>query len=75
MQAEGNDSDCGLMPVYFVPDPIRGGDNILVLCEVLNPDMTPHSTNTRKETELISKKYGSITIIFYQKINLLILNI
>ena len=29
------------------PDPIRGGDNILVLCEVLLTDMTPHPTNTR----------------------------
>tara|TARA_A100001037_G_scaffold260162_1_gene248349 strand:- start:919 stop:1965 length:1047 start_codon:yes stop_codon:yes gene_type:complete len=56
-QAEGASSDCVLNPVFICPDPIRGGDNILVLCEVLNPDMTPHSTNTRKETELISKKY------------------
>lgn len=56
-QAEGASSDCVLNPVFICPDPIRGGDNILVLCEVLNPDMTPHSTNTRKETELISEKY------------------
>ena len=56
-QAEGASSDCVLNPVFICPDPIRGGDNILVLCEVLNPDMTPHATNTRKETELISEKY------------------
>ena len=24
------------------PDPIRGGDDVLVMCEVLLPDMTPH---------------------------------
>ena len=36
MQAEGTDSDCALIPVYFTPDPIRGGDNILVMCEVYN---------------------------------------
>lgn len=34
-------------PVRVVPDPIRGGDNVLVMCEVLNPDGTPHETNTR----------------------------
>ena len=34
LQADGNDSDCALKPVYFVPDPIRGGDDILVMCEV-----------------------------------------
>lgn len=56
-QAEGSSSDCVLNPVFICPDPIRGGDNILVLCEVLNPDMTPHSTNTRKATELMSEKY------------------
>tara|TARA_Y100001970_G_scaffold204893_1_gene249473 strand:+ start:5571 stop:6617 length:1047 start_codon:yes stop_codon:yes gene_type:complete len=58
-QAEGASSDCVLNPVFICPDPIRGGDNILVLCEVLNPDMSPHTTNTRKETEMISKKYAN----------------
>ena len=29
------------------PDPIRGGDDVLVMCEVMNPDSTPHATNTR----------------------------
>ena len=51
MQAEGNDSDCALIPVYFTPDPIRGGDNILVMCEVNNADGTPHATNTRAHIE------------------------
>jgi len=46
-QAPGNNSDCVLQPVLVVPDPIRGGDNKLVLCEVLLTDMTPHKTNTR----------------------------
>lgn len=31
----------------MVPDPIRGGDNVLIMCEVMNPDGTPHETNTR----------------------------
>ena len=35
-----------LKPVAQFPDPVRGGDNILV-CEVMNVDMTPHASNTR----------------------------
>ena len=46
-QATGDQSDCVLKPVAQYPDPIRGGDNILVMCEVLNVDMTPHASNTR----------------------------
>ena len=46
-QAPGADSDCVLNPVYQVPDPIRKGDDLLVMCEVLNTDMTPHASNTR----------------------------
>ena len=43
-QAEGNDSDCMLKPVYKVPDPIRGGEDILVMCEVMNAFITSHIT-------------------------------
>ncbi|NHZ70987.1 MAG: hypothetical protein GWP18_05030, partial [Proteobacteria bacterium] len=46
-QAPGSNSDCVLRPVKIVPDPIRGGDDVLVMCEVLNTDMTPHESNTR----------------------------
>ena len=46
-QAPGSDSDCVLRPVLTAPDPIRRNDDVLVLCEVLNTDMTPHATNTR----------------------------
>ncbi len=45
-QAEGNFSDCLLKPVKMVRDPQRK-NGYLVLCEVLNPDMTPHVSNTR----------------------------
>ena len=47
LQADGNDSDCALMPVHFTPDPIRGDDHILVMCEVNNADGTPHKSNSR----------------------------
>ncbi len=46
-QAEGHFSDCLLKPVRYMPDPIKGGENIVVLCEVMNADKTPHATNTR----------------------------
>ena len=45
-QAEGNFSDCLLKPVKMVRDPQRK-NGYLVLCEVLNPDMTSHVSNTR----------------------------
>ena len=46
-QAAGDNSDCALKPVYYVPDPIRRGDHLLVMCEVLNADNTIHKSNTR----------------------------
>ena len=56
-QAPGDASDCVLKPVFSVPDPIRGGDNILVLCEVLLTDMTPHPTNHRAPTVAMAEKH------------------
>lgn len=47
MQAEGHDSDCMLKPVYFLPDPIRRGDHILVMNEVRLPDGSVHESNKR----------------------------
>ena len=40
-QAEGHSSDCVLKPVFTCPDPLRGGENIFVLCEVYNADGSP----------------------------------
>ncbi len=57
-QAPGDKSDCVLRPVWSCPDPIRGGDNILVMCEVLLNDMKPHSTNTRDLCAKAAKKYA-----------------
>ncbi len=47
-QAEGKSSDCLLKPVRCVPDPERI-NGWLVMCEVLNPDGTPHDTNQRAQ--------------------------
>jgi glutamine synthetase len=57
-QAPGDKSDCVLRPVWSCPDPIRGGDNILVMCEVLLNDMKPHSTNTRDLCAKSAKKHA-----------------
>ncbi len=46
MQAEGNKSDCILKPVRTYYDADRN-NGWLVMCEVLNPDGTPHPSNTR----------------------------
>ncbi len=45
-QATGDDSDCLLTPVCVVKDPLRE-NGWLVMCEVFNPDGTPHVTNSR----------------------------
>lgn len=50
-QAEGKFSDCILKPVSLYPNPLNKGilDSYLVLCEVMNPDGTPHESNTRSQ--------------------------
>ena len=49
-QAEGNYSECNLKPVrvYQWED-----DHYFVLCEVMNPDGTPHKSNTRAELSTV----------------------
>lgn len=56
-QAEGKTSDCILKPMYFVPDPIRGTPHQLVMCEVFNPDGTPHASNTRAHLREAFERY------------------
>ncbi len=58
-QADGSDSDLTLKPVCFVPDPIRADGNYLVMCEVLNSDNTPHSTNHRAELASVVEAIGA----------------
>jgi glutamine synthetase len=64
-QATGEHSDCVLRPVFTCPDPLRGGTNVLVLCDVLNAsDMKPHPTNTRAHCEKVAKKYAKEEMIY-----------
>lgn len=48
-QAEGGNSDVYLRPVAIFPDPIRLGDNILVMCECWDHDGTPNKFNYRHD--------------------------
>src|SRR5688572_5864803 len=57
-QAPGSNSDCVLRPVFVCPDPIRGGDDKLVMCEVLLTDMSPHPSNTRAACLAAAEKFG-----------------
>ncbi len=58
-QAVGSDSDCVLRPVSIFPDPLRGGNNTLVMCDVLNTDMTPHASNTRAPLAEVAEKFSA----------------
>ena len=58
-QAPGDASDCVLKPVFVCPDPMRGGDDVLVMCEVLLTDMTPHPTNARAKCAATAEQYAS----------------
>ncbi len=58
MQAEGHFSDCLLKPVSFLMDPIRGGDNVLVMCEVFNADGTVHESNKRAALRETAEKFA-----------------
>ena len=56
-QAPGENSDCVLRPVFSCPDPISGGNNKFVMCEVLLPNMTPHPTNNRAACAEVAAKF------------------
>jgi glutamine synthetase len=63
-QAEGNFSDCLLKPVWLCKDPIRGKENILVMCEVMNADGSVHASNTRAHLRKIEEKFSKENIWF-----------
>ncbi|HTT59053.1 MAG TPA: glutamine synthetase GlnII [Acidimicrobiales bacterium] len=58
-QADGAHSDCLLVPVFVAPDPLRGANDVLVMCEVLSADGSPHETNTRARAVEVAKAYAS----------------
>ena len=63
-QAPGDKSDCVLRPVSKFKDPIRGGNNIIVMAEVLLVDMSPHPSNTRAACQEIAEKVAGDEYLF-----------
>jgi len=57
LQAEGHFSDCLLRPVSFYADPLRGGNDLLVMCEVFNADGSVHESNNRAALRELAEKY------------------
>jgi glutamine synthetase len=57
-QSDGHDSDLLIKPAALFNDPFRGGDNKFVICEVYNPDGTPHRDNYRFECKKIMDQYA-----------------
>jgi len=66
-QAEGNFSDCLLKPVRVIMDPQRK-QTFLVMCEVLNPDGSPHESNTRDR--ILSNEENELWFGFEQEYTL-----
>lgn len=56
-QAVGHKSDCHLKPVKYISDPLRGGENILVLCEVYTASGSVHESNHRARLREISERH------------------
>jgi len=63
-QAQTGDSDCLLRPVYFIKDPVRGDNHILVLNEVFNADGSIQISNNRAHLREISEKYAHHESLF-----------
>jgi glutamine synthetase len=72
-QAPGDNSDVYLRPVAYFPDPIRLGDNIMVMCETWMSDGTPNIFNYRHSAAVIMEaaKQHEIWFGFEQEYTLL----
>jgi len=57
-QAPSDNSDVYLRPVAYYPDPLRLGDNILVMCETWMSDGKPNSFNFRHDSAVVMEKHA-----------------
>ncbi len=64
MQAEGTSSDCLLKPVFYISDPVRGGNHIIVLNEVFNADGSVQLANNRARLREISERFSHEEAVF-----------
>jgi glutamine synthetase len=62
-QAKTNPSDRPLIPVRATINPLRER-SIIVLCEVMNVDGTPHETNTRHRAVAAAEKFKDRECLF-----------
>jgi glutamine synthetase len=62
-QAEGHSSDCVLIPVRVVIDPLRD-QGLLVLCEVYNSDLEPDKNNKRAQAQKVAVLYADQEPLF-----------
>jgi glutamine synthetase len=53
-----------LQPVFSCPDPIRGGEHKLVMCEVYNVDGNTHPSNTRALLRPVAERFAGQEPIF-----------
>ena len=63
-QATTGDSEVILKPCSAFPDPFRGGECMIALCETYNRDMSPHKSNTRNHAETIFNKNLALKPMF-----------
>jgi glutamine synthetase len=62
--ANVNNSEVILKPQSVFPDPFRGGECIMVLCDTYTTDLTPLSSNTRHASEKVFKKWSKSKAMF-----------
>ena len=60
-QAVGSDSDCILSPVRVYTDP-NSSSKFIVLCQVMNPDGSPHRTNKRSGLASIEENNHKVSV-------------
>jgi len=56
-QAPGDNSDVYLRPAAYYPDPLRLGDNILVMCETWMSDGKPNAYNFRHDAAVVMEAH------------------
>jgi len=62
-QSNTENSDCVLNPVFLCKSPFEP-NSYIVLCEVLNSDMSPHASNTRSALKAVDNKFQSYEPLF-----------
>ena len=59
-QATSAASDCVLIPIHTVADPIRGGNSLLTMCEVWNMGGAPSHTNARSPLKVLMDQHKDL---------------